>query len=173
VKIVNIVATVKFSTSINLEDIKNSINNTEFPFTGQRWLKMRLAPEGYYIAFYKSGKFLITGVKSANEIEEIADRVISILNNSNIITPLKQIKIHNFVITDSIEMNNSLEKLLYALDNSKTSYEPEQFPGLIYKNWGASFLLFSSGKIVMTGVKHESDIETNLTKFKNVIESLR
>jgi len=171
-EIVNIVATVELLLPINLKEIEKCIKNTEKSSSGGTWLKMRLMPEGYYIAFYKSGKFLTTGLKSVDKIEEIANRVLLMLNESGTKTAIKQIKLHNFVVTDIVEMKNNLEQLSYSLDNSKMSYEPEQFPGLIYKNWEATFLLFSSGKIVMTGVKHESDIETNLAKFKDMIESL-
>ena len=47
------------------------MKNSEFTSHGARWLKMRLKPENYYTAFYKSGKFLITGVKSNDKLNEI------------------------------------------------------------------------------------------------------
>jgi transcription initiation factor TFIID TATA-box-binding protein len=40
---------------------------------------MRSKPEGYYIAFYKTRKFLITGLKTIEKIEEVAKRVILML----------------------------------------------------------------------------------------------
>jgi len=51
------------------------------------------------------------------------------------------------------------------LDN--TEYEPEQFPGLVYKLKGtkATFLLFSNGKIVCTGTKSEEEVHEALDKL--------
>ncbi|AFV24517.1 TATA-box-binding family protein [Methanolobus psychrophilus R15] len=149
-EIVNVVATVKASQSFELAEIQEKVKGGEFAST-KAWLKMRLIPEGYYVAFYKSGKFLITGVKSVSEVEIIADKIISLLKDAEISIGQIKISIHNFVIQDHIEMKSTLEKLMYVLDQSKASYEPEQFPGLVYKDWGASFILFSSGKITITG----------------------
>jgi transcription initiation factor TFIID TATA-box-binding protein len=169
-EIVNVVGTVKAADSFDLESIEKNVRGGEFTQT-RVWLKMRLLPERNYVAFYKSGKFLITGVKSASELESIADRVISLLEEAEIPTNTKEISIHNFVLQEYIELQSSLEKLIYVLDQSKASYEPEQFPGLIYKDWGATFLLFSSGKITITGIKKEEDIEDTVSRFKKLVES--
>ena len=52
-------------------------------------------------------------------------------------------------------------------------YEPEQFPGMIIKDEGYSFLLFSSGKIILTGVKNMESIKPALYSFKEKIWNLR
>jgi len=170
-KIVNVVATVKVAPSFNLQKLKDSIKDSAFSSGTNVWLKMKLVPEGNYIAFYKSGKFLITGRNNEKEVYLIADRVIAVLQNVGIDVNQKIIQIHNFVIQDQIGMNLNLEKLMYELDHSKTNYEPEQFPALIYKDWGATFLLFSTGKITITGLKEEKCIEKVVKCFKDVIMS--
>jgi transcription initiation factor TFIID TATA-box-binding protein len=169
-EIVNVVGTVKAADYFDLNIIEKNVRSGEFTQT-KVWLKMRLLPERNYVAFYKSGKFLITGVKSATELERIADRIISLLEEAGIPTYIKVISIHNFVLQEQIDMQSSLEKLIYVLDQSKASYEPEQFPGLIYRDWGATFLLFSSGKITITGIKKEEDIEDTVFRFKKLINS--
>lgn len=170
-QIVNIVATVKVAPSFNLEKLKDAMKDAVFSTSNNSWLKMRLMPEGYYTAFYKSGKFLVTGIKSPHEVYNFADRVIALLQDAGIAVTQKDIKIHNFVIQDKIDMTTTLEKLMYALDHSKCNYEPEQFPALIYKDWGATFLLFSTGKITVTGIKEEEHIESTIDNFKQLIMS--
>lgn len=170
-QIVNLVATVKVAPSFDLQTLKSSIEDSEFASSSKVWLKMRLKPEGYYTAFYKSGKFLVTGTKSTQEVEMITDRIIACLQAAGIELTQKEIKLHNFVIQDQVEMKTTLERLIYALDPSKANYEPEQFPGLVYKDWGATFLLFSTGKITITGIKEENNIEETVGKFKSLINS--
>src|SRR3989338_5496951 len=84
------------------------------------------------------------------------------------------IKIQNIVAAGSIGMDLNLNKLAMKLEN--TEYEPEQFPGLVYKLGGtegflkATFLLFSNGKIVCTGTKSEEEARAALDKL---VENLK
>jgi transcription initiation factor TFIID TATA-box-binding protein len=172
-QIVNMVAIVKLSSPLNLEKLAAALEGSEFCTSGGKWLKMRLLPENYYIAFYKSGKFLVTGVKSLEEIESVADRVISMLKDARMDLDKEKITVHNVVMMGIINMRASLEKIIFALDTSKASYEPEQFPGLMYKDFGASFLLFPSGKLIVTGLKQQGAGEEAADKFRRIIEEVQ
>jgi len=172
-QIVNMVATVTLSRSINLETLAKALKGSEFSSSGGKWLKMRVAPENYYVAFYKSGKFLITGAKSNEEIEAIADRVMLMLKGAHVDLDKEEILVHNVVMMGTILISASLEKIIFALDSTKASYEPEQFPGLMYKDFGASFLLFPSGKLVITGIKDEKVGEKAADKFRRIIEKIQ
>ena len=59
-------------------------------------------------------------------------------------------------------MDLNLNTLAMKLEN--TEYEPEQFPGLVYKlnEAKATFLLFSNGKVVCTGTKSEEEVHRAL-----------
>ncbi len=161
--LINLVATVKVAPSFDLRDLAERLKGSEL---GKVWLNIRLKPENYYIAFYKSGKFLVTGIKSVEKVNEIADRVITILNSAGIATDKKQIDVHNLVFMETLPMDINLEKLYYVLDLSKASYEPEQFPGLIYKDSKATMLLFSSGKLIITGITTQREAEDAVNNFK-------
>jgi len=168
-KIANIVAIVTLSSKLDLPYIHSRLPQTEFPGKSP-WLKMRLPPDNTYVAFYKSGKFLIT-TKKAESIAHIADRIVAILNDINIREEIVDITIHNIVVVDSIPLNTTLETLIATLDPKKSEYEPEQFPALVYKDWGVSFLLFSSGKVVVTGLKDFRDAEGMITNLKKVVKA--
>ena len=58
------------------------------------------------------------------------------------------------------------------MQNFNIEYEPEQFPGMIIKEGGHSFLLFSSGKIILTGVKDIELIKPALQRFKTEISKI-
>jgi transcription initiation factor TFIID TATA-box-binding protein len=64
-------------------------------------------------------------------------------------------KIVNIVASSKIYGNIDIETLSYLLPNSQ--YEPEQFPGVIYKPYQTSLtaLIFHSGKIVVVGAKSQ------------------
>lgn len=168
-KIANIVAIVTLSSKLDLPYIHSRLPQTEFPGKSP-WLKMRLPPDNTYVAFYKSGKFLIT-TKKAESIAHIADRIVAILNDIDIREEIVDITIHNIVVVDSIPLNTTLETLIATLDPKKSEYEPEQFPALVYKDWGVSFLLFSSGKVVVTGLKDFRDAEGMITNLKKVVKA--
>jgi len=169
-KVVNLVALVKLSHPLDLEKLSAKLKKTEFPPSGAKWLKMRLEPENYYIAFYKSGKFLITGTKSIEEASNIAERVVATLKENGVLIEIENIEIQNIVILDYINLKISLEKITAYLIDENISYEPEQFPGLIFKDERASFLLFRSGKMILTGVKTLDDAKKHLKTFKDKIK---
>ena len=63
-----------------------------------------------------------------------------------------------------------------ALELENTEYEPEQFPGLVYKlvEPSATFLLFSNGKLVCTGTKNKQQLEDSMEQLtKNIKEALK
>ncbi|MCX6710616.1 MAG: hypothetical protein NTZ02_00830 [Candidatus Woesearchaeota archaeon] len=80
--------------------------------------------------------------------------------------------IQNIVASGSIGMDLNLNDLAMKLKN--TEYEPEQFPGLVYKlpELKATFLLFSNGKIVCTGTKSEEEVNRALDKLLENLKGL-
>jgi transcription initiation factor TFIID TATA-box-binding protein len=166
-KIVNIIATVTLTSPLDLKLIHERLPQTEVPGKSP-WLKMRLPPNNTYIAFYKSGKFLITS-KDPEKIDAIAEDVLTLLHKIDLDVQIAQIQIHNIVMQTKIPLNRSLESIIVNLDSKKGSFEPEQFPGMVYKDWGVSFLLFSTGSCIISGLKDVKDAESILERFKEVI----
>jgi transcription initiation factor TFIID TATA-box-binding protein len=84
--------------------------------------------------------------------------------------PNFDMKVQNIVGTADCGFPIRLEGLVYA-HSTFASYEPELFPGLIYRllNPRVVFLIFVSGKIVITGAKRESDLATAFTKLFPVL----
>lgn len=171
-KIVNIVATIKLSAPLDLRELATALSLPSTSLCGNSWLKMRLMPKNHYIAFYRSGKFLVTGVDSIEKMEMVTCKVLDLLKNANFNVAIKNTTIHNIVMTSSLKMNTCLEKVALALDPAKATYEPEQFPGIIYKDFGVSFLLFAKGKFVLTGAKDSKFGEDATEKFIEIIENI-
>jgi len=167
VEIANVVATVTLTAPLDLALIHERIPQTEIPGKSP-WLKMRLPPNNTYIAFYKSGKFLIT-VKDPDLIGGIADEVLDLLHKIDLDVEIEKVQIHNVVVQAKIPLKATLESIVVNLDPRKASFEPEQFPALVYKDWGVSFLLFSSGSCIIAGLKDVKDAKPMIEQFKEMI----
>jgi len=70
-----------------------------------------------------------------------------------------KIQIENIVASAQIPARLDLDKIAFELENSE--YEPNQFPGLVYrmKDPKAALLLFGSGKVICTGIRKIEDVE--------------
>lgn len=166
-KIVNIVATVNMEKPFDLEELLEKLPNCE---RANVWVKTRIPPYNKYTAFYGSGKFLITGTKSEQELNEVANNVISFIQKYGVNNDIKNININNWVYIDQLDFEVDLEKLIVELNDYDASYEPEQFPGMNFKdNHGITYLLFGSGKITITGVKSLDNFEDYVNEFKELI----
>jgi transcription initiation factor TFIID TATA-box-binding protein len=166
-KIVNIVATVKLSAPLDLQYVLNSIDGTKRN-PKAHWLQLRIPPDNTYIAFYQSGKFLVTA-KSIEKLQKNIDIVLKLLKNAGIDVRNVKTDIHNLVINHTVELKSSIENLMPALDPKRASYEPEQFPALNYKDWGVSFLLFSTGNCIVTGAKSEKQALDAIQNFQDLL----
>lgn len=166
-EIVNIVATVEMEKLFDLEELLVKLPDCE---KSNVWVKARIPPYNKYTAFYGSGKFLITGAKSEKEVNEFAENVDSYINKHGINNRIKNININNRVYIDQLDFEVDLEKLILELDDYDASYEPEQFPGMNFKDeHGLTYLLFGSGKITITGVKSLDNFEEHVNEFKALI----
>lgn len=167
-KFVNIVATVKMENKFNLDDLLNKLPNAQ---SSKHWVNIRLPVFNNYIAFYKNGKFLITGARSKEELDFIAKYVGDYLKKHGIYNKIVEIQINNCVAVDQLEFNVDLEEIFVKLLDYEASYEPEQFPGMNFKDeYGISYLLFSSGKIIITGGKSLDSLEDCVNEFKELIK---
>ena len=166
-ELVNIVATVEMEKSFDLEELLVKLPDCE---KSNVWVKTRIPPYNKYTAFYGSGKFLITGARSEKELNEFAENVVLYINKHGVNNKIKNININNRDYIDQLDFEVDLEKLIIELDDYDASYEPEQFPGMNFKDdHGLTYLLFGSGKITITGVKSLINFEEYVNEFKELI----
>ena len=114
-----------------------------------------------------------TGAKSEKEVHIAVKKIIKNLKDRNIViigTP--EIVIQNIVASANLYAEVNLEKAAFLLDN--VMYEPEQFPGLIYRMGipKVVLLIFSSGKMVCTGAKHEDEVKIAVAKVYQKLKDL-
>ena len=82
------------------------------------------------------------------------------------------IKIQNIVASANLQSTLNLEAVALELEN--TEYEPEQFPGLVYRlsDPKVVLLLFGSGKVVCTGAKTKTDARLGVENAKARLSEL-
>ena len=175
IEIVNIVVSTSLEHDIPLEKMAATLSNTEYNPEQFPGLVIRIKEPKTSALIFSSGKVVCTGARTIEKVRESIKKIIKSLKKIDIhikITP--EIKIQNIVASGSVGMALNLNELATKLQN--VEYEPEQFPGLVYKldltktNPKATFLLFSNGKIVCTGTKSEEDVHRALDKL---IENLK
>lgn len=160
IEIVNIVVSSSLETKIPLEKMAASLPNTEYNPEQFPGLVLRIREPRTSALIFNSGKIVCTGARSIEMVEQSIKSIIESLKKINInITIKPKIEVQNIVASGNIGMHLNLNTLAVKLRN--TEYEPEQFPGLVYKLRGtnATFLLFTNGKIVCTGTRNREDVE--------------
>jgi len=172
-EITNVVATATLTTPLDLEYLQQRLEGSVLQKTTGHWLKYRLQPENRYIAFYKSGKFLITGKGVIESLDSLTQRILALIHTAGIDAEILRVDINNIVAKDTLPLRASLETVIAVLDPQKAEYEPEQFPALIYKDWGVTFLLFSSGSVIITGARSVDVAHEALREFEKRLARIR
>ncbi len=174
ISVVNIVVSTSLEHDIPLEKMAATLSNTEYNPEQFPGLVIRIKDPKTSALIFSSGNIVCTGARSLDKVDESIQRIIESVEKIGIKIKIKpKINVQNIVASGNIGMDLNLNTLAMKLDN--TEYEPEQFPGLVYKlmEAKATFLLFSNGKIVCTGTKSKEMVHkavdmliANLKKLK-------
>ena len=174
VHVVNIVVSTSLEHDIPLEKMAATLSNTEYNPEQFPGLVIRIKEPKTSALIFSSGKVVCTGARTLDKVEESIKKIIKSLEKINIkITVKPEIKVQNIVASGSVGMDLNLNTLAMKLEN--TEYEPEQFPGLVYKliEPNATFLLFSKGKLVCTGTKNKQQLDESMVILnKNIKQAL-
>jgi len=174
IKIQNIVATTSLEQDVPLVKLAETLSNTEYNPEQFPGLVMRIKDPKTSALIFSSGKVVCTGAKSMKKVRESINVIIKNLTKIKVkVTIEPKIHVQNMVASGSIGMDLNLNQLAMELEH--TEYEPEQFPGLVYKLTGtnATFLLFSNGKIVCTGTKSEKKLNEAVDKLVINLKKLK
>ena len=123
------------------------------------------------ILVFSSGKCVVTGAKTISQVNQAVDVLRNLLTEIGITfdrEPL--ITLQNVVASGNFHDTINLELAALTLDTSM--YEPEVFPGLIYRMQDPKvvLLLFQSGKFVCTGSKREELVHEAAKKAKIILD---
>jgi transcription initiation factor TFIID TATA-box-binding protein len=159
IRIENVVASATLNQRVDLNAVVKGYPGVEYRPEQFPGLVFRLKRPKTATLIFNSGKMVCTGAKSEKESRRAVMKVVKELKKSGIIIIGKpELKIQNIVASASLGGMIDLERSAYSL--GRTMYEPEQFPGLIYRMGEPKvvILLFASGKLVCTGAKKEENV---------------
>ena len=171
ISIENVVASATLNQKVDLNAVVKGYPGVEYRPEQFPGLVFRLKRPKTATLIFSSGKMVCTGAKSEKEARRAVMKVIKELKKGGIIIISKpDLKVVNIVASAGLGGMVDLEKAAYSL--GKTMYEPEQFPGLIYRmdEPKVVILLFASGKLVCTGAKKEQDVYDSVQKLHVLLE---
>ena len=168
INIENVVASATLNQKIDLNSVVKAFPSVEYRPQQFPGLVFRLKKPKTATLIFGTGKMVCTGAKSERQAKRAVRKVVRELKNNGIVIRRKPtIKVVNMVASASFGVRIELEKAVYRL--GRTMFEPEQFPGLIYRMEEPQvvILVFASGKIVCTGAKKEEEVYESVTKLRD------
>ena len=171
IKIQNVVAAATLNQKVDLNAVVKSFPGVEYRPEQFPGLVFRIRRPKTATLIFNSGKMVCTGARSESEARRAVMTVVKELKKSGIVIIRKpDLKVVNIVASARLGGNVDLEKAVITL--GKTMYEPEQFPGLIYRmdEPKVVILIFASGNLVCTGAKKEQDVYDAVHKLHGNLE---
>ncbi len=171
VNVENVVATAALDQKIDLLAIMKVFRNVEYNPKKFPGLVFRLRKPKTTTLIFSTGKMVCTGAKSEKMARSAVEKVVGELKDKGIfILGKPETVIQNIVATANVHGNVDLEAAADILDN--VMYEPEQFPGLIYRMADPKvvILIFASGKLVCTGGKSAEMVDVAVAKLHGILE---
>ena len=172
----NIVSTAKLNCELKLKEIAIQELNTQYNPKRFSGLIMRIKEPKATSLIFSNGKIIVLGAKTEEDSLKACKKIGKIIRSLNYPVILTDFKIQNIVGSCDSKLKINLYRLKNNIrehvDESRVAFEPEIFPGLIYRlipyisqnnesNENLSnivLLIFSSGKIVICGGKNRNQI---------------
>ncbi len=158
----NIVASTRLADSLDLIATAEILEGSEYDPERFPGLIYRIKEPKTALLLFGSGKAICTGGKRLNDVRESVDIVAGKLLEAGIpVERHPEITVRNIVATSDLGAGIDLVDIAISLGVEHIEYEPEQFPGLVYRleDPKTVCLLFSTGKMVLTGAKNVEEID--------------
>ena len=173
-KIENVVATVimEITKKIDLTKIARKYEDVEYNPERFPGLIMRIKEPKATFLIFSTGKMVITGLRRADEASPGVKKVIKYIKKAGINVDNPVITVVNIVASG--DLHTFIDLNIAAIEMENAMYEPEVFPGLIYRmrDLNTVFLIFSTGKVVCTGAKNKKIIEESFLKLYHEVREL-
>lgn len=175
IKIENVVASAFFDQELDLEKIYKEFENAEYNQEKFPGVVYRLTDPKTAALIFSSGKLVCTGAKNVEDVKIAVDKVIKKIRDAGVeIENKPETIVQNIVASADLDHPLNLNQIAIGFGLESVEYEPEQFPGLVYRldEPNVVLLLFGSGKIVCTGGKEPEDCEKGVERVKKDLKDL-
>lgn len=174
-KIENVVASTTIAKELDLDKINADLPETEYHPERFPGLVLRIKEPKTAALLFRSGKVVSTGAKTIDQVKMAIDKVCEKVEKVGaIIIKDPEINVQNIVASADLHSELNLNAIAIALGLENVEYEPEQFPGLVYRvdEPPVVVLLFGSGKLVCTGARVAEQVSIAIDKISNELDSL-
>ncbi|WP_435345712.1 TATA-box-binding protein [Haloarchaeobius sp. HRN-SO-5] len=177
VSVVNVVASGSLGIELDLETVARELSEVvDYDPEKYPGAYFRLDDSAPLITVYRTGKYIITGADSADESSATRSEFLRLLTDQSILPKAEDewYKIQNYVCMEDLGQQLNLSALAIGLGLEFTEYEPEQFPGLVYRpmDHDSVMLIFGSGKVIITGTTDVVSAEEAIAGLLEQIDSL-
>jgi len=173
-KIENVVGTVvlEIKEKIDLNIIARKHEDVEYNPERFPGLVMRITDPKATFLIFSTGKMVVTGLRRADEAGPGVKKVVKRIKKAGIEVSNPKITIQNIVASG--DLHTQIDLNMAAIIMEYAMYEPEVFPGLIYRMQEPKtvFLIFSTGKIVCTGAKNKEVVREAVLKLNREVREL-
>ena len=156
VQVENVVASTSLDQELNLDELTDDLPAARYDPEQFPGLVYRTQEPKAATLIFRSGEVVTTGAKAVEQVHEALRQVIGELRDLGIDTdPDPDVEVQNIVSSADLGEQLNLNAIAIGLGLENVEYEPEQFPGLVYRMEDPEVvtLLFGSGKAVITGGK--------------------
>ncbi|KHJ93173.1 transcription factor TFIID [Oesophagostomum dentatum] len=170
----NIVSTVNLGVALDLKKIALHARNAEYNPKRFAAVIMRIREPRTTALIFSSGKMVCTGAKSEDASRLAARKYARIVQKLGFDAKFTEFKVQNMVGSCDVHFPIQLEGLCVTHTQFST-YEPELFPGLIYRmvKPRVVLLIFVSGKVVITGAKYKKDIDDAFSQIYPILKGFK
>jgi transcription initiation factor TFIID TATA-box-binding protein len=175
IKVQNIVASTTFAEKLDLDMLAQSLEEAEYEPEQFPGLVYRLKNPKTATLLFKSGAANCTGAKTIEDVKTTIQIIVDKLEKIGVkVHKDPKIVIQNIVVTSDLGGELNLSEVAVGLGLENVEYEPEQFPGLVYriKEPKVAILLFGSGKIVCAGARRLEDVSLAVEKVSKELSLL-
>lgn len=158
----NVVASTGIKQELDLERVAMDLPGADYDPENFPGIVYRTEEPRAATLLFRSGKMVATGASSVEDVHATLNGVFEDLRNLGIkIGDDSKITVQNMVASADLGQRLNLNASAIGLGLENTEYEPEQFPGLVYRVDEPSVvvLLFGSGKMVITGATVSEEVE--------------
>jgi len=175
IEIENVVASTGIGQELDLETLADDLQATKYDPDHFPGLVYRMQEPKAAALIFRSGKIVCTGAKSVADVTAALEQVFDELRELGVqVDDSPEIEIQNIVSSADLGHHLNLNAIAIGLGLEHIEYEPEQFPGLVYRlnEPPVVALLFGSGKLIITGGKRIEDAEHALDVLEDQLTDL-
>ncbi len=175
IKIENVVASTKLAEEFDLIKIESEFEGAEYNKQKFPGLVYRVTDPKAAFLIFTSGKVVCTGAKNVEDVHTVIKNLGKKLNGIDQETlDDPEITVQNIVASADLHAVLNLNAIAIGLGLENIEYEPEQFPGLVYRiaEPKVVVLIFSSGKLVVTGGKSPDDCDGGVEVVRQQLDSM-